>query len=417
MTVEIDAISPRHGVLHGIRVIDLTQGIAGPFCTKVFADYGADVIKIERPGGGDPCRGWAPFLGDVPNGENSGLFLHLNTNKRSVVLDLKAAQGKQVFHRLVSEADIVLESFSPGTMTRFGLGYERLSTSKPGLVMTSISNFGSSGPYRDYKLSEIVLYAMGGMMHGTGQADREPVKLALTVEQFYCGMVAAGATMGAHVGSLIDGQGRHLDLSLFEMMVGSQDRAAQSHTAYQYTGRPIMVRRRAESVTRSLLPGGVYPVADGYVQFSSLAASNWFRVCNMLGRPEMANDPHFVAPENFFGNVQVKEEVETILLEWLLQRTKREVMEASQAAGYPCGALNTMADVYADPNLAARRYFATVDHPATGPLRYPGAPFVMSETPWRPGRAPLLGEHTQQILSEYGYSAAEVRELQEAGVV
>jgi crotonobetainyl-CoA:carnitine CoA-transferase CaiB-like acyl-CoA transferase len=404
------------GPLHGIRVVDLTSHIAGPFCTKVLADYGADVIKIERAGG-DLCRYAGPFFKDDPTGENSGLFLHLNANKRSLVLDLKSAEGKQIFLRLVREADIVVESFSPGVMASLGLEYSALSSDNPELVLTSISNFGGTGPYRDYKLSEIVLYAMGGMMHGTGQADREPVKLALTVEQFYCGMIAAGATMAAHVGSLLNGQGGHLDLSLFEMVVGSQDRAAQSHTAHQYTGRPFLVRRRPESLARSLLPGGVYPVSDGFVQFSSLAASNWFRVCNMLGRPEMANDPHFVAPENFFGNVQVKEEVETILLEWLLQRTKREVMEASQAAGYPCGALNTMADVFADPNLAARDYFATIDHPATGPLRYPGAPFVMSETPWRAGRAPLLGEHTEEVLSELGYSASDVKDLQMAGVI
>ncbi len=402
--------------LEGMRVIDLTHYIAGPFCTKLLADYGADVIKIERPDGGDPARRIGPFLHDDPQIEKSGLFLHLNTNKQSVTLNLKTLDGKQILKQLVQDADVLVENFAPDVMDRLGLGYEVLSAINPGLVMTSISNYGKTGPYRDYKLTEIVLYAMGGTMHSTGAAGREPVKLALTVEQFFGGGVAASATMGAHLGALADGVGQQLDLALFEMQVGNQDRGVQANTTYQYNGS--MATRTGGEGGRTIVPTGVYPTSDGYVQFFTLQPTvGWPRICHLIGHPEMAADPHFTAPENFYQNADVKAEVDAILFEYLLTHTKQEVMEATQAAGFPCGAINTMEDVFHDPHLAHRGYFVTIDHPLVGPLRYPGAPFKMSESPWRAGRAPLLGEHTQQVLSGLGYSHEDIARLREQGVV
>jgi crotonobetainyl-CoA:carnitine CoA-transferase CaiB-like acyl-CoA transferase len=401
--------------LDGLRVIDLTHYIAGPFCTKLMADYGADVVKIERPDGGDPARRVGPFQGDDEHPEKSGLFLHLSTNKRSVTLNLKHEAGKQVLLALAKDADILVESFSPGVMDRLGLGYDVLSKLNPGLVMTSISNFGATGPYRDYKMSELILYGMGGTMHSTGTADREPVKLGLDVEQFFCGAVCASATMGAHLGALAGGVGQHLDLALFELQVGNQDRGVQAHTTYQYNGNEP--KRATPGSGRNIMPVGIYPVADGYVHFMTLNPGYWERVCRMIGRPELISDPYFTKRENFYGNAEVKAEFEGLLYEWLLTRTKREVMVASQAVGYPCGALQSMADVFADPHLAAHHYFVEVDHPVTGPLRYPGAPFLMSETPWRAGRAPLLGEHTDAVLGQLGYSGEDITKLREAGAL
>ena len=400
--------------LAGVRVVDLTQYIAGPGCTKLLADYGADVIKVERPDGGDPARRLPPFFRDEPHAEGSGLFLHLNTNKKSLTLNLKSEAGRRILLDLVREADILVESFSPRVMPSLGLDYAALEAVNPRLVMTSISNFGQTGPYRDYKMSEITLYALGGTMYITGLPEREPVKLGLTVEQFFAGMVAAAATMGAYVGALTSGAGQHLDLSLFEIMVGNQDRGVQAHMIYQYSG--VVGERGSPGVGRTILPTGVYPTADGYVQFFTLT-SHWDRICRLVDRPDLIDDPHFTAPENFTGNLEVKYEFDAILIEWLVQHTKREVMEKSQRVGYPCGALNTMADVFADPHLAARGYFVEVDHPHTGPLAYPGAPFVMSETLWRAGRAPLLGEHTREVLRGLGHGDDDIVRLREGGVV
>jgi crotonobetainyl-CoA:carnitine CoA-transferase CaiB-like acyl-CoA transferase len=404
-----------NGPLDGVSVLDLTHHIAGPYCTKLFADYGADVIKIERPDGGDPARRMAPFLHDEPGLEKSGLFLHLNTNKQSVTLDIETQAGRKLLLELARDADIVVESFSPDFMPSLELDYDAFEAVNPSIVMTSISNFGRTGPYKDYAASEITLYALGGTMISTGIPDRPPVKLGLTVEQFYAGMVCATATMGAFMGASATGVGQHVDMSLMEIMVANQDRAVQGHMIYQYTG-PGAGRTGGGSPGRTIVPVGVYPTMDGYVQFFALTP-RWDRICAMIDRPDLVNDPHFTAPENFAGNPEVKEEFDGILLEWLLTHTKREVMEKSQAAGHPCGAINTMADVFADPHLAARGFFQTVDHPATGPLLYPGPQFRMSETPWRPGRAPLLGEHTSEVLTGLGYVPEDIARLRDQGAI
>ena len=402
--------------LGGIRVIDLTHYIAGPYCTKLLADFGADVIKIERPDGGDPARRLGPFLHDDPGIERSGLFLHLNTNKRSVTLNLKSEAGRKILVDLVRDADIVVESFAPGFLGSLKLDYEALQAINPRLVMTSLTNFGQTGPYRDYKLTEITAYALGGTMQNTGLADREPVKLGGTVEQFFAGMIAATATMGAYMSALATGEGQHVDLSLFEIMVGNQDRAVQGHMMYAYTGGTGIGRSGGAGTGRNILPTGVYPTLDGYVQFFTLVP-HWDRICRMIDREDLIEDAHFTAPENFTGNAEVKAEFDAILLEWLLTRTKREVMERSQACGYPCGAINTMADVFDDPHLAARGFFAQVDHPHVGTLTYPGAPFRMSQTSWRAGRAPLLGEHTRDTLFGLGYSDEEIARLRSQGAI
>jgi len=400
--------------LTGVRVLDFTHHLTGPYATKLLADNGADVIKIERPGNGDPARQIGPFFKDKASIEGSGVFLHLNTSKRSVVLDLKSTAGREAALRLVRSADIVVQSFAPRVMPSLGLGYDVLKQENPRLVMTSISNFGQTGPYRDYKMSELTMYALGGTMFSSGLPGREPVKLGLTVEQIYAGMVAAAATLGAYWAASASGTGQHVDLSLFELMVGNQDRALQSTLMYQYTGEDS--KRSGPGSGRTICPNGVYPASDGYVQFFALVPT-WDRVCEMIERPDLVNDPHFTAPENFSGNAAVKEEFDAILLEWMLAHTKAEVLDRAQHAGYPSAPLNRMDDVFRDPHLAARNFFVELEHPHTGRLKYPGAPFRMDASPWRPRRAPLLGEHTDEVLRSAGYIDAEIVSMSCEGVV
>ena len=393
--------------LEGVKVIDLTHYIAGPYCTKLLADRGADVIKIERPDGGDPARRIGPFYHDQPHLEGSGLFLQVNTNKQSMTLNLKSPTGKRILLDLVRDADILVESFSPRVMPSLGLDYATVEAINPRLVMTSISNFGSTGPYRDYKASEITLYAMGGTMHSTGVHDREPIKLGMTVEQFYCGTVAAHATMGAFLGATFHGIGQHLDLSLFEFMTGSQDRALTMISTWNYIGE---TQPRHLEAASSLSP--CLPAQDGYVQFFNLQRI-WPRVCEMIGRPDLKDDPVLSRA----ATSEAKDMVTGLMLEWLYSMKKHEAMAKAQAAGIFCTALNTIEEVFNDPHLMERGFLVDIDHPYTGTLKYAGAPFHMSEGGWKAGRAPLLGEHTATVLRGLGYDGEDIARLREQGAI
>jgi crotonobetainyl-CoA:carnitine CoA-transferase CaiB-like acyl-CoA transferase len=222
--------------LSDVKVLDLTWHIAGPYCTKLLADFGADVIKIERPGEGDPARKMGPFPHGKAHPERCGLFLHLNTNKKGITLNLKSHKGRKIFKELVKFVDIVVESFSPRVMPSLGLSYENLKRVNPSLVMTSISNFGHNGPYRDFKASEIVEYAMGGEMYSTGIEGREPLKLGGNVVQYQAGTIAAVATMGALFAARYQGVGQHVDVSIMETQAGTVDRRLQHLLAYAYGG-------------------------------------------------------------------------------------------------------------------------------------------------------------------------------------
>ena len=246
--------------LSDMKVIDLTHYIAGPSCTKQLADYGADVIKVERPGEGDGARRMGPFFHDDPHPEKSGLVLYLNTNKRGITLDLKSRVGKEILQQLVKGADVLVENFRPRVMDRLGFGYEELEKINPNLVMTSISNFGQTGPYRDYKTSELMTFGMGGKMLATGLPDREPQKLGLTVTIYQSGVSAAIATMaGFYAARYQDVRGQHIDVSMMETQAGSIDSRMQNMVAYQYTGRTAL---RVIGGGAGY-PGGAFACADG----------------------------------------------------------------------------------------------------------------------------------------------------------
>jgi crotonobetainyl-CoA:carnitine CoA-transferase CaiB-like acyl-CoA transferase len=253
--------------LADITVLDFTHGVAGPYCTKLLADYGAEVIKIERPGIGDRARQIGPFPKDVPHREKSGTFLHLNTNKRSVTLDLNEDSGREIALKLAQKSDIVVESFRPGVMARFGLDYQSLSSENPALVVTSISNFGQTGPYRDWRASELIFYGMGGELSTTGVNYREPVKMGANVGLYQAGTVAAYATLSASFAARETGTGEHIDLSIMETQAGSIDRRMSMLLAYQYTGE-ISVRAAQGVDGLGGYPSGVYPCADGYFQIT-----------------------------------------------------------------------------------------------------------------------------------------------------
>src|ERR1700722_13801024 len=274
------------GPLEGWKVLDLTQGIAGPYVTKLCSDYGADVVKVERPGSGDVSRRIGPFPGDEPHAEKSGMFLTLNTGKRSVTLNLATRTGRELLLQLAKQADLIVESYRPGTLERFGLGPEQLAQAGPA-ALVRISNFGQNGPQRDFEADDLIEYAASGVFQITGLPDREPVALGLNASLFLAGAICAPLTLAAMRAAHRDKQQEVLDFSIQEALAGSMDRGGPNLMSFQYTGS-LMIERSAD-VLRSSLPNGVFPCADGYIQVSTQVT--WYRrVFRVIGRPEWIDD-------------------------------------------------------------------------------------------------------------------------------
>jgi len=353
-----------------VTVLDLTGHIAGPYATRLLADYGADVIKIERPGG-DPARALGPFQGDDPSPEKSGLFFYLNCNKRSVVLDLWREAGRAALLKLAARADLVVESFRPGVLDRLGCGWETLHALRPSLPLLSISNFGQTGPYRDYRASELVLYGFAGEMYTMGLTEREPMKMAGTAALIESGSACAVAAAGALFASKRFGIGQHVDVALAETHFGGVDRRHATAIAYQFSGRKSL---RAAGGAMGM-PQGIYACADGYVDFTN-AGLYPDRVVDMLGAPEWARDPRFADPVNRV-NPAIVEEWNAQFIVWCIERTKREIWTEARRAKVMCGPLFTMADLYEDEHFRGRGFWAKVRHPVMGEVELPGRPFIM----------------------------------------
>ena len=404
------------GALEGLRILDLTQGVAGPYCTKLLSDYGAGVLKIERPEGGDPARRAGPFPDDEPHPERSGLFLDLNTGKRSLTLNLKTESGQRILRRLAADSDAVIENFRPGALARLGLSEEQLAELNPAAALVSISNFGQHGPYRDFEADDMLLYAMGGGLAITAYPGREPSRPWLYAPLFLAGAMSASYSLGAITSSVRFGEGERVDLSIQEILASSLDRASQNLMAYSYGGELFVTEDC--NLRASAFPNGVYggqlPCKDGYVNF--LCYPYWWdRFCRMVGREDLIDDKSY--SDNLLDPT-FGPQIDALIYPWLLERTKIEVMDAAQAQGVPVAALNTTADLFADRQLRARGYFVELDHPETGPREYPGAQFKMSETPASIRRAPLLGEHTLEVLTEQlGYTPEDVSILRQRNVV
>ncbi len=400
--------------LSGVRVVDLTQLISGPFCTKLLADYGADVIKIEKPLGGDVARQVGPFFGDDPHPEKSGLFLHLNTNKRGITLNLKSETGKKIFFELIRNADLLVENFSPRVMPSLGLDYSTLEKVNPRLVMTSISNFGQTGPYRDYKISDIVLFGMGGCMNFVGLPDRQPLNLPGTVTQYHGGGMAAVATMTALLGAEGTGIGQWVDVSLLEAELCSTDWRMANLVGHQYSGQ-VSIRMLPQQ--RGAFPSGNYPCKDGYIYVIGLWPVVWPGVANLIGRPEWGKDRRFVSNEGQ-ASPQSRDEFEAVWYPYLAEHTKKELVEAGQASNVPIAPINNTMEIVNDDHMKARGFWVEIEHPFTGKIKYTGAPFIMHESPWQiRRRAPLLGEHNQEVYGELGYTSEDVVRLKEADVI
>lgn len=399
--------------LDGITVLDLTAHIAGPYSTKLLADLGARVIKVERPGG-DPGRGFGPWLHDEPGPERSGTHQFLNTNKESIVLDLKSDGGREVLERLLQRAGIAVTSHPPAVAERLNLTPDALREAA-GVNVLSLTNFGWDGPYRDYALSETVLYAMGGEMFSHGSVAREPLKMGGTASLIQCGAMAAIAALGAVYATEVHGITQRVDVSLFDVQLNSVDRRSSAIMAYRFSGR---INGRPEVAGPSTGAGvvGVFPCADGYVEMTASAGPYWRRFAEMIDHPEFT-DPKWNDPR-WMNSPEAREEVDIALYPWLLERTRAEIWEAARDAHAILAPLFTASDLYEDPVFRERGLWTEVEHETLGSFPMLGRPYMLSETPWAIRRAaPTLGQDTTAILEELGYDAAAVDELRRTGSV
>jgi crotonobetainyl-CoA:carnitine CoA-transferase CaiB-like acyl-CoA transferase len=374
------------GSLSGLTVIDLTRGVAGPYATKLLADQGANVIKLEQPSG-DPSRRFGPFPNDEPHPERSGLFLHLNRGKRSIAIDPDTEAGAAIIRGLAAEADLVVEDYAPGDAARWGWGYDTLRAANSQIVLASVTPFGQTGPYRDYRGSELTLQAIGGALYTNGHETREPLKLAGHFAHYHAALMLAFAALTAVRRAEACGAGDWIDMSVYECQAGCRDRQCMYVTMAGYSG--LSMGRARSSMVR--LGAGVRACADGYVNILG-AEARLPKLLTLIGRADIIDRPNIGGPP---GTVPASlvEEVESAYQAWLATRSKVEVVTAALGAGLLAAAVNTVGDVMENPHFQARGIWETIDHPHTGPLRYPGRPFMLSASPNRqPSRAPVLNE-------------------------
>jgi crotonobetainyl-CoA:carnitine CoA-transferase CaiB-like acyl-CoA transferase len=387
--------------------VDLTWHVAGPYCTRLLAGFGARVIKIERRGIGDPLRSAGPFAEGRPGLERSLPFLWLNAGKQSVTLDLKRPEGREALLGLAGRADVVVEGFRPGVMERLGLGAEALRRASPSAVVTSISSFGSTGPYRDYRATEAVLYALSGGMAATGDPDRPPLASGPAIVQYTAGAHAYLGTLLALYRRRAGAGGERVEVSAQESALDNVEIALAEQLRLGHGAR-----RTGDA--HAMVPWQAYPCRDGYAAVIGGPLRRWPEAARLFGDAGLLDEPF----RGMAGRMKHRAEFERRLRASLMRRGKEEVYRAGQARGVAFGYVATVPEAGASPQHRARGFFAPAEpHPEVGAQTHCGPPFALGPGSWRRGRAPLLGEHTAAVLEEIGYTPEGVARLARDGVV
>ena len=403
--------------LEGIRVLDASEGIAGPYCAKMLADSGAEVVKVERPGVGDAARAVGGFPDGAPHPEKSALFLHLNASKKGITLDLDSAEGQRMFAELARQSDAVIESFKPGHMAARGVGYHDLRKLRQDIVMTSVTPFGQSGPHKDYEFTELTIFAMGGGMRREGLPEREPLRYGAEVAQYFSGTTAAAATMVALFGAATGGVGEWIDISMQECMAGHPHQIGR-RAPYIYGNEPDLrlPPRLAAAGMREPYAVGSFRCKDGFVSFLPLGARMWPQLARMIDRPDLIDDERYRSADD---RAERRAELETIFQAWFDAHTRAEVFAAGQREGLPCAPIQNVGEALRDEHFRARGYFADIEHPDAGRLTYTGAPFRLSDAPAADrSPAPRLGQHNAEVYGALlGLDAAALAALRAKGVV
>jgi formyl-CoA transferase len=394
------------GALAGVRVLDLSRVLAGPYCTMFLGDLGADVVKIEQPGAGDDTRGWGPPFA----GGESAYFLSVNRNKQSLTLDLKTPAGNEVLRRLALKADVLIENFRPGTMERLGLGEKDLRASNPRLIYASLSAFGADGPMRDWPGYDLIIQAWGGLMSITGTPDGEPTKVGVAIIDIVAGLMLGKAICAALYAREKLGVGQKIDTSLLEAQVACLVNAGGNYLIGGQTPR------RYGNAHPSIVPYQTFKTADGYLVVGVASETIWRRFCAAIGRSELADDSRFAKNSQ---RVENRAQLVRILAEIFSRRDSRTWSRILQQAEVPYAPVQTIDQVFNDPQVIHRGMVAEIEHPSAGKVKLAGIPLKFSATPASLRLPPpRLGEHTEKVLQDWlGMDQAQIKTLREKGVV
>lgn len=391
--------------LSGLRVLGVTRMLAGPYAEMLLADMGAEVIHIELPGVGDDSRHFAPLI----NGEGS-CFIASNRNKKSITLDLRKEEGKEVFKDLVKISDIVFENNRPGTMDKWGIGYKQLKQINPSIIMTSISGFGQYGPYKDRAGLDIIAQAMGGLMFMTGEKDGPPTRTGNAMGDFLGALFAVYGTLSALYYREKTGQGQHVDAALLDSVIAVLENVIPNYSTLG------TITTRMGSRIPGVAPYNRYRAKDGYVVIGVSSNVLWERFAKAIGKPELIDDPRFSSPSLRVSNV---DEVDRITQEWVSTKTVDEVVEILNDAGVICGPIYSVDQLIEDPHIKAREMVVEIEHPVIGKYKDSGITPKLSLTPGSvDSPPPLLGQHNDEIYRGLlGYSDEKVKALKEKGVI
>jgi len=402
-----EARGQQRGPLANLRVLDLGTMIAGPVAATLLADFGAEVVKVEQPGIGDPLREIGPFV------DNESLYWNVEgRNKKSITLDLRKPEGQALARQLAAKVDVVVENFRPGTLAAWGLDYDALSALNPGLVMLSVSGFGQTGPYAQRAAFDRIALAFSGVLHISGFADRPPVRPGVTMADYQSALFGAYAVMMAlYHRDANGGAGQHIDLGLYESVFRFTDTLAP---AYDRLGE---VRQRQGNLAAAAAPGDIFETCDGRYLVLTMSNDAMFRrLCDAMGTPALADDPRYVTHRLRWGHVA---QLNAIVARWIKGRAVAEIEAALQDAGLAYTLTYSIEDIFSDPHYLARGSIESVENPRIGTVRMPGVGPRLSATPAGPIRsAPTLAEHNDEVFGEWlGLSDAVQRQLREAAVI
>ena len=391
--------------LQDIKVIDFSQILAGPFCTMLLADMGADVVKIEKPNGGDDTRRYGPpFI----EGE-SAAFLTLNRNKRSIILDLKSEQGIAIVRRMLEDADVMIHNFRPGVVDRMGLSYDDVSAINPAIVYCTVSGFGTTGPYSSRAGFDLVAQGMSGLMSINGFPGAPPAKVGVPMADLNTGMFCAYGILTAYINRLATGQGQHVDASLIESGIAYTLYESATYFATGEVAGPL------GSAHRMIAPYQAFATQDGYINIGAANQNNWERMCRAIGREDLLDDERFASNPERMVSIEA---LTPIMEETFRTQTTSHWVEALEKAGVPCGPIYNIEQVYADPHVQSRDMAVPLEHPKSGSIRNIGVAVKLSDTPGSVRTpAPLLGQHSEEVLCRYGYADADIAALKDAGVL